>query len=80
MKTAAENHFKDKIESWISVDDQNSSPLREGLLSIRDRLFIDSMYVKMLRAKAGDHRETDKFEKDELDEVLRLASRKETPS
>lgn len=75
IKESVTQIFTRKVENWLQVDD-NESPLKESILTLRDRTLLDSLYVRLQRSKLGELR-TFEVSNDELEVLIGLANNKE---
>ncbi|KOY39694.1 hypothetical protein [Vibrio parahaemolyticus] len=74
IKESVTQTFTRKVENWLQIDD-NESPLKESILTFRDRTLLDSLYVRLLRSKLGKSQQLE-VSNDELEVLIELANNK----
>ncbi|TOJ99032.1 hypothetical protein [Vibrio parahaemolyticus] len=74
IKESVTQTFTRKVENWLQID-ENESPLKESILTFRDRTLLDSLYVRLLRSKLEKSQQLE-VSNDELEVLIELANNK----
>ncbi|KJY70607.1 hypothetical protein TW78_14095 [Vibrio coralliilyticus] len=75
VKESVTQMFTRKVDNWLQID-ENESPLKESILTFRDRTLLDSLYVRLKIAKLEQSR-TFELSNSELEVIIGLANNKE---
>lgn len=78
LRTTLVDYSSKKIDRWMSYEEVES-PLMKSVADIKNRYLIDSLYIRLQRAKAEDHRSRDYVLTDkERADLIKMANSAET--
>ncbi len=77
IKTSVINYTNAKVDQWLAVEERDS-PLKENLSTLRDRYFLDAIFIRCYKSKADDRYSDFKLTPKEISELVRIANLPDT--
>ena len=80
LRTTLVDYSSKKVDRWMSYEEVET-PIMKSLADIKDQYLIDSLYIRLQRAKAEGHRSSDYSLTDkERADLIRIANSPDTSS
>ncbi|WP_331351380.1 hypothetical protein [Cellvibrio sp. UBA7671] len=80
LRTTLVDYSSKKVDRWMSYEEVET-PIMKSLTDIKDQYLIDSLYIRLQRAKAEGHRSSDySLTNKERADLIRIANSPDTSS